>query len=187
MHEARMLALSNLYDELENFAFSPTGAEMCLYGDPAYPLRVHLQAPFPIGIFTRDMQIFNDSMSTVHASVEWLFADINNYFKFLDFKKDLKIGLSQVCKMYIVCALLGNALTCLDSNSTAEYFGLVPPPPPPQRWISISVRFLLRTKGVSLTYGKGGIWENRGAVYSFIPSSVMVGSKMVRMFLKNRG
>ena len=55
----------------------------------------------------------NDSMSAVRASVEWLFADIINYFKFLDFKKDLKIGLSQVGKMYIVCALLRNALTCL--------------------------------------------------------------------------
>lgn len=127
MHDARMLAVSNLYDELENFAFSPTGAEMCLYGDPAYPLRVHLQAPFRIAMLTRDMQIFNDSMSAVRASVEWLFADIINYFKFLDFKKDLKIGLSQVGKMYIVCALLRNALTCLYSNSTAEYFGLEPP------------------------------------------------------------
>lgn len=127
MHDARMLALSNLYDQLQNFAFSPTGAEMCLYGDPVYPLRVHLQAPFRIEILTRVMQIFNDSMSAVRASVEWLFADIINYFKFLDFKKDLKIGLSQVGKMYIVCALLRNALTCLYSNSTAEYFGLVPP------------------------------------------------------------
>ena len=72
MHDARMLALSNLYDELENFAFSPTGAEMCLYADPAYPLRVHLQAPFRIGILTRYMQIFNDSMSAVRAYMEWL-------------------------------------------------------------------------------------------------------------------
>ena len=93
MHDARMLALSDLYDELGNFAFSPTGAEMCLYGDAAYPLRVHLQAPFRIGILTRDMEMFNDSMSAVRVSVEWLFADIINYFKFLDFKKDLKTGL----------------------------------------------------------------------------------------------
>ena len=82
MDDARMLALSNLYDELENFAFSPTGAEMCLYGDPAYPLRVHLEAPFRIGILTRDMQIFNDSMSAVRVSMEWLFADIINYFNY---------------------------------------------------------------------------------------------------------
>ena len=57
-------------------------------------------------------------MSAVCASVEWLFSDIVYYFKFLDFKKNLKIGLSQVGKMYIVCAILRNALTCLYSNTT---------------------------------------------------------------------
>ena len=66
-------------------------------------------------------------MSAVRAFVEWLFADIINYFKFLDFKKNLKIGLSQVGKMYIVCAIIRNALTCLYSNTTAEYFGVDPP------------------------------------------------------------
>ena len=38
--------------------------------------------------------------------MEWLFGDIINSFKFLDYKKNLKIGLSGVRKMYIVCALL---------------------------------------------------------------------------------
>ena len=51
MHDARMLAVSQLYDDLELFAFNPAGREMCLYGDQAYPLRVHLQAPFRFGIF----------------------------------------------------------------------------------------------------------------------------------------
>ena len=127
MHDARMLAVSQLYDDLEVFAFNPAGREMCLYGDPAYPLRVHLQASFRFGILTRDMEIFNESMSAVRLSVEWLFADVINYFKFLDFKKNLKIGLSQVGKMYLVCAILRNALTCLYSNTTAGYFGVDPP------------------------------------------------------------
>ena len=90
---------------------------MCLYGDPAYPLRVHLQAPFRIGILTRDMEIFNEFMIAVRSSVEWLFADIIKYFKFLNFKKNVKIGLSQVWKIYIVCAILRNALNCLYSNT----------------------------------------------------------------------
>ena len=104
MHDARMLAVSDLYDDLENFAFCPAGREMCLYGDPAYPLRSHLQAPFRVGDLTRQMEIFNEKMSAVRASVEWLFADIVNYFKFLDFKKNLRIGLSQVGKnVYSLC------------------------------------------------------------------------------------
>ena len=71
--------------------------------------------------------MFNESMSAVRSSVEWLFGDIVNYFKFLDFKKNLKIGLSQVGKMYIVCAILRNALTCLYSNTTADFCVLDPP------------------------------------------------------------
>ena len=121
-----MLAVSGLYDDLENFAFCPVGREMCLYGDPAYPLRIHLQAPFRVGVLTRQMEIVSEKMSAVRASVEWVFADIN-YLKFLDFKKNLRIGLSQAGKVYIVCAILRNALTGLYSNTTAEYFGVDPP------------------------------------------------------------
>lgn len=79
------------------------------------------------GILTPQMQAFNAAMSNVRTSVEWLFGDVINYFKFLDFKKNLKIGLSSIGKMYVVCALLRNALTCLYGNETSEYFGLQPP------------------------------------------------------------
>lgn len=116
------------YVDLAQFAFSPAGKEMCIYGDLAYPLRTHLQCPFRHGVLTRQMEEFNASMSSVRTSVEWLFGDLINYFKFLDHKKNLKIGLSHVGKMYIVCVLLRNALTCLYRNTTADYFGLDPPP-----------------------------------------------------------
>ena len=65
-------------------------------------------------------------MSEVRVSVEWLFGDILNYFKFLDFKKNLKIGLNAVGKMYIVCALLNNARSCLYGLQTSNYFGNPP-------------------------------------------------------------
>ena len=70
---------------------------------------------------------FNKSMSTVRKSVEWLFNDIATYFKFIDFKKNLKIGLSSRGKMYAVCALLRNALTCLYGNQTSTFFEFDPP------------------------------------------------------------
>ena len=73
------------------------------------------------------MEEFNASMSSVRTSVEWLFGDLMNYFKFLDYK-NLKIGLSHVGKIYIICALLQNALTCLHRNTTADHFVLDPPP-----------------------------------------------------------
>ena len=64
-----MLAVSQLNDDLQNFAFDPIGRSMCLFGDPAYLLRIHLQASFRVGILTRDMEMLNESMSAVRSSV----------------------------------------------------------------------------------------------------------------------
>ena len=77
---------------------------MALYGDPVYPLKVHLVVPYCGAGITPQMEDFNNSMSSVRTSVEWLFGDIN-YFKFVDFKKTQKISLNVVGKMYIVCAV----------------------------------------------------------------------------------
>jgi len=100
---------------------------MALYGDPAYPLRVHLVVPYRWAGITPRMEDFNNSMSSVRVSVERLFGDIINYFKFVDFKKTQKISLSAVGKMYIVCAILRNAMTCLYGNYTSDFFDIDPP------------------------------------------------------------
>ena len=126
-HNVAMLAESGLLQDLQQNAVSPNGHLMCLYGDPAYPLRVQLQQPFRNAVLTAQMQEYNARMSSVRESVEWLFGDIVNYFKFIDFKKNLKIGLSSIGKMYIVCAILRNALTCLYGNETSTFFELDPP------------------------------------------------------------
>ena len=60
-------------------------------------------------------------------SVEWLFEDIIDFFRFLDYRKNLKIGLSSVGKIYIVFDLLRNAITCLYGNQTSEFFDLETP------------------------------------------------------------
>ena len=87
-----MLADSGLLQQLEHYAFSRAGEPMALYGDPAYPLRVHLQVPYRCAGMTPRMEEYNKAMSAVRISVEWLFGDIISYFKFLDFKKNLKIS-----------------------------------------------------------------------------------------------
>ena len=126
-HDSGMLADSGLLGELEQHTFSPTGEAKALYGDPAYPLRVHLQVPYRNAGLTQQMEEFNRSMSAVRISVEWLFGDLINYFKFLDFKKNLEISSSAVGKTYLVCVLLRNAMTYLYGNSTSEFFGIDPP------------------------------------------------------------
>jgi len=61
-------------------------------------------------------------MSRVRVSVEWDFGDVLNYFKFVDFKKNLKIGVSAVGKIYTVSALLRNAMTCLSLGIPHQHF-----------------------------------------------------------------
>ena len=122
-----MLVDSGLLHDLEQFAFNPAGQPLCVYGDPAYPLRVHLQGPFKHGVLTPQMEEYNAAMSAVRSSVEWLFGDVVNYFKFNDFKKNLKLFLNCVGKMYVVSVILRNAVTCLYGNLTSTYFDLPPP------------------------------------------------------------
>ena len=78
--------LYNLYQE-----------PMCLYGGPGYPLRVHLQRLFANP--TPDQPRYNKTVSKSRVAVEWVFRDISNFFALLDFKKNLKIGISSVGKM----------------------------------------------------------------------------------------
>ncbi|CAH3176125.1 unnamed protein product [Porites lobata] len=71
-HDAGMLADSGLLADLQRNTFSLTGQPLCLYGDPAYPLRIHLQCPFRNAVLTPQMQEFNAAMSALRISVEWL-------------------------------------------------------------------------------------------------------------------
>ena len=65
-------------------------------------------------------------MSQVKVTVEWISRDVINYFKHVDFKKNLKIGLSCVGKMYKVSAILTNAYTWLQKNHVSTFFGVNP-------------------------------------------------------------
>ena len=113
-HDSGNLADSQLLPLLNHYVFLPGGGGqlMCIFGDPTYPMRAHLIQPFRDRMLTAQMQAFNTSMSKVRDAVEWLFNDVATSWKFIDFKKNLKIGLSSVRKMYLVCAILRNALTC---------------------------------------------------------------------------
>ena len=115
-----MLRDSDLLTQLRHYSHSPHGDPLCIYGDLAYPLRPQLQAPVRGLHLTPLQQNFSSSMSKVRTSVEWVFGDITNSFSFLDYKKNLKVGLSTIGKMYIVCALFTNARTCLYSSTTSR-------------------------------------------------------------------
>jgi hypothetical protein len=52
-----------------------------------------------------------------------MFGNITKYFSFVDFKKQMKMPLG---KMYIICALLENARTCLYVKIVSTFFALQP-------------------------------------------------------------
>ena len=105
-----MLRKSGLLTNLEQVAFH-NNHPLCLYGDPAYPFGVHLQAPLRNVETTLEMQEFNREMSRVRVSVELMFENITKYFSFVDFYTQMKLHLSPIGKIYFVAALLQNTYT----------------------------------------------------------------------------
>ena len=71
-HDSTMLQQTDILNELRRVAFH-NGHPLCLYGDPAYPLGVHLQAPFKNIQLTPQMVLYHAAMSEVRVAVEWLF------------------------------------------------------------------------------------------------------------------
>ena len=87
-HNSGMLTDSGLMMQLQQYSHGTNRNSLCIYGDPAYPLRLQLQAPFRGPRLTNNQALYNKSTSKVRVAVEWVFADITNYFAFLDFKKN---------------------------------------------------------------------------------------------------
>ena len=126
-HDAFMLRESCLLQELERKMNKANGDPYVIYGDPAYPVRRHILAPFRNAQLTPAEQNFNEAMSAVRTSVEWGYGKIVKYFAFVDFSKNLKVLLQPVGKLYIVAALLVNCHTCLYGSQTGQFFDLDSP------------------------------------------------------------
>ena len=106
-HDVGILRRSELLQNLEQYCNKAGGSPLCIYGDPAYPVRSHLQAPYKHNLSDAEKD-FNKAMSSVRVLVEWVFGEITEYFAFIHFKKAQQIALSEAGKMYKVCALLRN-------------------------------------------------------------------------------
>lgn len=111
-HDAFMLRESRLLEELEQTMNKANGDPYVIYGDPAYPVRRHILAPFRGAQLTPAEQSFDEAMSAVRTSVEWGYGKIIKYFAFLQ----------PVGKLYIVAALLANCHTCLYGSQTGQFF-----------------------------------------------------------------
>ena len=92
-HDTTMLHESGLLTNLQRSAWH-NNHPLCIYGDPVYPLSIHLLAPF------------SSKLQQTRVFIEWLFNEIKTYFKFVSLKSQMKIGLNAEGKIYCVYALL---------------------------------------------------------------------------------
>ena len=58
-HASGMLADSGLLNKLQQHSFDTGGRPLCIYRDPAYPLRVHLQSGFRGATISREEELWN--------------------------------------------------------------------------------------------------------------------------------
>ena len=85
------------------------------------------KGPFKGAHLNNAQKDFNASMSRVRVAVEWPFGGITEYFAFVDFKKNMKLYLQAVGKLYLVSTILYNARGCLYGSTTSKFFDVEPP------------------------------------------------------------
>ena len=99
-----------------------------IYGDPAYPLSEFVIAPVKRGRLSVEEAGFNRTMSGVRIAVEWFFGLVGRYWAFVDYKKNMKLYLNQVAKVYAIAAFFTNCLACArGSNQISRHFRMTPP------------------------------------------------------------
>ena len=76
---------------------------------------------------TEQQAQFNKSMSKVRECVEWGFGKVVGTFAFVDFKKNQKVYLQPIGRMYMVAVLMTNVHTCFYGSQTSQFFGIDPP------------------------------------------------------------
>lgn len=126
-HDATLLQESPTMQQMDQLPLRPDATKYVLYGDPAYPLLEQLITPFR-GDLTPEQTDFNKSMSRVRESVEYGFGKIEQYYAFANYKKNLKLYLQPIGKIYLVATLLTNCHTCLYGSNVNSVFKSQPPP-----------------------------------------------------------
>ena len=121
-HDAGLLRDSGLGVILETHLRGVDGRQLCIYGDLAYPNRPYLAHPFKGSRLTDEQELFNSTMAGLRIAVEGSFGKILALFPFVDFKKNIKLGLQPVAKYYMVATVLTNCHTCFYGSQTNRSF-----------------------------------------------------------------
>ena len=126
-HDAFIWNESGLEAGLRDYLTTDDDVKYYVYGDPAYALSDIMITPFPTCTITADKAAFNKSMSSVRQGVETEFKETVINFAFMDYKKNLKLLLQPVAKLYAVATFLKNVRLCKRVGQTGLYFDMPTP------------------------------------------------------------
>ena len=108
--------------------FGPAGETLHIYGDPGYvPGTTHVVVPWKVSHPTPAQEEFNVTMSGLRIAIEWAWDQVATDWAFVNYWRNLQVGLSPIGSFYRVGVLIANCKTCLYGNETATKFGLIPP------------------------------------------------------------
>ena len=118
---------SGVADWLQTASFDNSGKMLYLFGDKGYHLNHHLIVPYKCIRPTPEQTQFNVIMSQYCITVEWAIGSVGVLFPRLNNQQQKKFLLTPVASDYLVGIILQNALSCLNGNTTSQYFALDPP------------------------------------------------------------
>ena len=70
-----------------------------------------------------DEALYNRLLSSIQITVAWVFGELVDQWKFLDFQQAMKIFKCPVAQYYVNAAFLSNLCNCLLGSRTQQYFG----------------------------------------------------------------
>lgn len=121
-HDAAIVHLSELLDEMKSFLTNNDGTYYAVYGDPGYSNQKFIKVGFKnVQGLNQDKKKFNTLMSSLRIGVEYVFQKIVQQFAYIDFKKTQKQYLSHLKEMYFVAAFLVNCQSCLRGKNQISY------------------------------------------------------------------
>jgi hypothetical protein len=127
-HDAAILGLSTLKQELAATFGNAGGTNYALYGDTGYSNSKYIKVGYKnCRTLTPQQRTFNMDMSALRVSVEYGFGKVIQMFAFLDFKKNQKVYLQQLKQQYYVAVILVNCQVCMRGSQVSEYFYCDPP------------------------------------------------------------
>lgn len=124
-HDMTLYRASNM-DQVLSQSLVINDTQHCIYGDPAYVFRPHLQIGFKGSYLTAEQMEYSAAMSSAREAVEWVYKDAKQFFTANDYSRALKALKTPVGLYFHVSLILANMRCCLHGSQTSKNFFAIP-------------------------------------------------------------